>query len=55
MKRCRSGHRLHGRNATLVRHSKSGRTWLRCLICHASRQRRFRRRALTTPELEVPQ
>ena len=47
MRRCRFGHPLHRRNATLVRHSKTGKTWLRCLICHAARQWKFRRLALT--------
>ena len=54
MKQCRFGHSLHSRNATLVRHSKTGKCWLRCLICHAMRQRRFRRRALTAPLPGVP-
>jgi hypothetical protein len=43
VKRCRAGHLLHHGNSRLVRHSKTGRTWLRCLICHAERQHEFRR------------
>jgi hypothetical protein len=42
MKWCRFGHRLNGRNSALVRHSKTGKTWLRCLVCHAARQRELR-------------
>jgi hypothetical protein len=42
---CRFGHLLHRRNSTLTRHSKTGKTWMRCLICHAARQRELRRRA----------
>jgi hypothetical protein len=42
---CRFGHLLHRRNSTLTRHSKTGNTWMRCLICHAARQRKFRRQA----------
>jgi hypothetical protein len=26
-----------------MRHSKTGKTWTRCLICHAARQRKVRR------------
>lgn len=39
---CRFEHVLHGRNSTLMKHSKTGKTWLRCLICHAARQRKMR-------------
>jgi hypothetical protein len=39
---CRFGHRLHAANMRLVRHSKTGKTWTRCLICHATRQREMR-------------
>jgi hypothetical protein len=44
---CRFGHRLHNRNSTLVRHSKTGKTWTRCLICHAERQRKVRGTTMT--------
>jgi hypothetical protein len=48
---CRFGHRLHAATTRLVRHSKTGKTWTRCLICHAARQREVRavaqNRALT--------
>ena len=40
--RCKSGHILHQRNSTFTRHSKTGKIWLRCLVCHAKRQRKFR-------------
>ena len=39
---CRLGHILNIRNSSLVRHSKTGNTWLRCLVCHAERQRKVR-------------
>jgi hypothetical protein len=39
---CRFGHKLHASNSRLVRHSKTGKTWRRCLICHAARQRELR-------------
>lgn len=41
---CRFGHVLHGRNSTLMKHSQTGKTWIRCLICHAARQRKARRK-----------
>jgi hypothetical protein len=40
---CRFGHKLHASNSRLVRHSKTGKTWRRCLICHAARQRALRK------------
>ena len=39
---CKVGHILHQRNSTFTRHSKTGKIWLRCLVCHAERQRKFR-------------
>lgn len=39
---CKAGHILHQRNSTFTRHSKTGKIWLRCLVCHAERQRKFR-------------
>jgi hypothetical protein len=39
---CRFGHPLHSRNTSLTRHSRTGKTWTRCLICHAARQRKVR-------------
>lgn len=39
---CRFGHVLHRHNSTLMKHSQTGKTWIRCLICHAARQRKMR-------------
>ena len=41
---CRFGHVLHRHNSTLMKHSQTGKTWIRCLICHAARQRKARRK-----------
>ena len=49
---CRFGHLLHSRNSTLTRHSKTGKTWMRCLICHAARQRELRQKETLAMTME---
>ncbi len=41
---CRSGHLLLDCNSVVLQHSKTGRSYRRCMRCHAIRQQKFRER-----------
>ena len=43
---CRKGHALHANTVRIVVHSRNGKRYQRCLICHAARQQTFRVREM---------
>jgi len=42
--KCQAGHTLHEKCCRVIRHSVNGKTYRRCLVCHAIRQATYRQR-----------